>query len=124
MEPLTREATDETPKVIFDKANNTFEISGKSLPEDVDEFFDPILDWLEAYIEDPNDKTELVFKMDYFNTASSKMLLDILLQLEELQEEGKDVKVYWYYREGDVDMAEAGEEYNDIVALPFELQSH
>ncbi|MBQ5513471.1 MAG: SiaC family regulatory phosphoprotein, partial [Bacteroidales bacterium] len=56
----------------------------------------------------------------YFNTASSKLLLDILMKLEQLSEDGNDVLVRWYYPEDDEDMQEAGEEYSDIVDVPFE----
>jgi len=96
------------------------EISGRSLPEDVAAFYEPILDWLDEYAESPNAKTVFDFKLVYFNTASSKLLLDILLKLEDLADEGNDVLVRWHYPEDDEDMEEAGEEYADIVDVPFE----
>lgn len=120
MEPISIAPTDETPAVDLNAAENKFEISGKSLPEDVTAFYDPILDWLENYAENANDSTTFVFKMEYFNTASSKMILDIMLKLEEIHEEGNGVLVKWYFREDDEDMEEAGEEYADIVDIPFE----
>lgn len=124
METLKIDPTDETPKVILDAAGNTFELSGKSLPEDVTSFYNPLLEWLEAYSNNPNDLTKVVIKLDYFNTASSKMILDILLKLEEIQEGGKEVLVSWHFREDDEDMQEAGEEYSEIVEVPFELISY
>ena len=123
MDPIIIAPTDETPEVELDAGNNKFEISGKSLPEDVTAFYDPILDWLDKYIGSPNSATTFVFKMEYFNTASSKMILDILLKLEELEGES-EVLVKWYYREDDEDMEEAGEEYADIVDIPFEQISY
>jgi hypothetical protein len=121
MEVMIKEATEDTPFVTLDKDNNSFELAGKSLPEDVTEFYDPILEWLDQYGQSPNELTEFVFKMDYFNTASSKMILDILLKLEEMAEDGKKVKVKWLYRDGDEDMEEAGEEFDDIVDVDFEM---
>jgi hypothetical protein len=120
MEAISIEATDETPEVELNASTNTFEISGKSLPEDVTAFYDPILEWLEAYGSQANAQTNFTFKMDYFNTASSKMILDILLKLEEIVNDGNEVLVNWYYQEDDEDMEEAGEEYADIVDIPFE----
>ena len=120
MEAISIAPTDETPAVELNKGTNTFEISGKSLPEDVTSFYDPILEWLDGYLSDPNPSTDFTFKMEYFNTASSKMILDILLKLEEIHEEGNKVLVKWYYRDDDEDMEEAGEEYADIVEIPFE----
>lgn len=120
MEVIKILGTDDTPAVILDSANNNFELSGRSLPEDVAAFYNPILEWLDKYIQNPNPKTEFNFKLIYFNTASSKLLLDILMKLEELHNEGKNTLVKWYYPEDDEDMKEAGEEYADIVDVPFE----
>jgi hypothetical protein len=116
--------TDDTPTVILDSENEIFEISGRSLPEDVTAFYEPIIGWLDDYSSSPNTKTVFTFKLVYFNTASSKLLLDILMKLEQMHEDGKDVMVRWYYPEDDEDMQEAGEEYADIVDVPFEQVSY
>ena len=120
METIKIMGTDDTPTVILDAQNEIYEISGRSLPEDVTAFYDPILGWLEEYASSPNKKTVFTFKLVYFNTASSKLLLDILMKLEQMHEAGNDVLVRWYYPEDDEDMQEAGEEYADIVDVPFE----
>jgi len=124
MEIINIEATDETPMVILNTEEGVFEMSGKSLPEDVTVFYNPILTWLEGYGLEPNSETVFVLKMDYFNTASSKLILDILLKLEEIHEEHEGVRIDWYYREDDEDMEEAGDEFSDIVDLPFELKEY
>ena len=121
MEPLILAATDDTPEVHLDAGAGKFEFSGKSLPEDVTTFYQPIFDWMDSYFESPNDESIFVFKMTYFNTASSKVILDVLMKLEEAVEDGKDVKVKWYFEEDDEDMEEAGEEYSEIVEVPFEF---
>ena len=124
MEPLRIEATDETPKVVLDPANNAFEFSGKSLPEDVTTFYKPVLDWLDAYGNSPNPQTVVNFKLLYFNTASSKLILDILFKLEELTEKGANISIKWHFQEDDEDMKEAGEEYGELVEMQFELQNY
>jgi len=124
MEVIKIKGTDDTPSVILDKENEIFEISGRSLPEDVTSFYEPILNWLDEYAENPNSKTVFSFKLVYFNTASSKLLLDILMKLEEMYENGNDILIKWYYPEDDEDMEEAGEEYADIVDIPFEQVSY
>lgn len=123
MEALKIELTDETPQVILDPENNVFEFSGKSLPEDVITFYKPVLSWLETYGQAPKAATRVDFKMIYFNTASSKMILDILFKLEELNSSGTSVSVRWFFQPEDDDMKEAGEEYGDLVEIPFELQA-
>ncbi|MBR4440391.1 MAG: DUF1987 domain-containing protein [Bacteroidales bacterium] len=124
MRVIKIQGSDDTPKVILDADNNTFEISGRSLPEDVVAFYDPILDWLDEYAQNPLDKTVFNFKLEYFNTASSKLLLDVLLKLEDMYDAGHDVLVKWHYPDDDEDMEEAGEEYADIVEVPFEQVSY
>ena len=124
METIKIAGTEDTPNVILDAENEIFEISGRSLPEDVASFYDPILNWLDEYSEGPNEKTIFNFKLVYFNTASSKLLLDILMKLEEIHESGNEVLIRWYYPEEDEDMEEAGEEYSDIVDVPFEQVSY
>lgn len=124
MEVIKIIGTDDTPSVTLDAQNEIFEISGRSLPEDVAAFYEPILDWLDRYAESPNDKTVFNFKLVYFNTASSKLILDILLKLEEMHEDGKEILIKWHFPEDDEDMEEAGEEYADIVEVPFEQVSY
>jgi hypothetical protein len=124
METIKIQGSEDTPKIILDAGNEILEISGRSLPEDVSSFYEPVLNWLNEYAENPNKKTIFNFKLTYFNTASSKLLLDILMKLEEMHEKGQDVLIRWHYPEDDEDMAEAGEEYADIVDVPFEQVSY
>lgn len=121
MEPLIIAKTDDTPDVHLDASSGKFVFSGKSLPEDVSTFYAPIFDWLDDYASNTNEESVFEFKMTYFNTASSKVILDILMKLEEMVEAGKDIKVKWYFEEEDEDMEEAGEEYSEIVEVPFEF---
>lgn len=117
MEIINLEGTEDTPKVLFDKGNGIFEISGRSLPEDAAEFYQPIIDWLTGYAGDSNPSTNFVVKLEYFNTASSKMILDLLTVLEDITE----ASISWYFYEDDEDMEEAGEEFSELIDVPFEL---
>ncbi len=124
MEALDIRATNDTPKVLLDPENDIFEISGRSLPEDVVVFYQPVLDWLEEYKDTPNEETEFVFKYIYFNTATSKLIQDILIKLEEIGEDGHKVQVVWFYEEDDEDMLDLGEEFSETIDLPFEIISY
>jgi hypothetical protein len=121
MEIIKIAATEDTPSVILDHENKIFEISGRSLPEDVVVFYQPVIQWLEELGKSPIENMELCIKLEYFNTASSKLILDILLKLEEIFEKGSPLKVKWFHLASDSDMKEAGEEYMEIVGLPFEI---
>lgn len=121
MDKLVLTGTQDTPNVILDKDENKFQFSGKSLPEDVKEFYSPIIQWIEEYAKTPNAQTTIEFKMEYFNTASSKIILDILTRLETMVKNGANVEVHWYYQTDDEDMQEAGEAYADIIEVPIKL---
>ncbi len=119
MEIINIKGTYDTPSVLLDAENNVFEILGRSYPEDTAEFYIPILEWVDSYVKDPNKKTTFSFKLDYFNSSSYKPFLDILLRLGEIKKKGFDVDVKWHFKEGDLDIKEAGEEFAEIVDVPF-----
>lgn len=121
MELLDIQGTNDTPKVILDPEGEVFEISGRSLPEDVVNFYQPVLEWLEDYKSSPLEHTEFVFRYIYFNTATSKLIQDIIIKLEELSEAGNHVQVLWFYEEDDEDMLDSGEEFMENTDVPFEL---
>jgi len=113
------------PGVKLDKEKNLFEISGRSLPEDVDAFYIPIIDWVQKYIEVPNDYTEFVFKFDYYNSSTARKIIDILLLIEQvtLNFPNKKAKVIWYYEEGDEVMKDNGEDFQNVIKIPFDLRT-
>lgn len=121
MEALKIKGTYSSPTVVLDADNEIFEISGRSLPDDVATFYAPILKWLDEYSKNPNEETVFSFKLVYFNTATSKLLLNIMMKLKNMQENDHDILVKWYYEEDDEDMIEAGEEYADVAEIDVEL---
>ena len=120
MKPYIKTATADTPSGILDADKGIFEISQMSLPEDAVDFYTPILAWLRDYAKDPNPETVFNMKLEYFNTASSKQLIQILLILQDMKDKSS-VLVKWYYKEIDEDMLSLGEEYKQIMKIPFEL---
>jgi hypothetical protein len=124
METLKIQGTEDSPQVLLDSGENIFELSGRSLPEDVNTFYEPVLSWIEEYAKSPQENTIFNFRLTYFNTASSKVILDILSQFEEMIEDGHKVLVKWHFPDEDEDMQEAGEEYAEMVDVPFEMVSY
>lgn len=121
MEPINIEPSVKTPKISFDDGSGALEIEGRSIPENSTEFYKPVFEWLDAYIDAPSANTEFAFKLEYFNTSSSKCILDVLRKLEKLHINGNKVVVNWFYEEDDEDMKEAGENYQRIVSVPIHL---
>lgn len=113
------------PTINFDAQNNVLEISGESYHEYTIEFFQPIFEWLNNYLVEPNRSFVFNFKMTYFNTSSSRRFLEIFDLLENyVKNKSGKVEVNWYYKEGDLDMLESGEEYDDDVDLKFNFISY
>ncbi len=119
MEPLYIEASNLSPIVILDKSKEIFLIKGRSLPENAFSFYDPIIEWLITYLRDPNPGTIFTFELIYFNSASSKAILQIVQILEKLIENGLQASVIWFYQEEDEDSLETGETYASLVDVPF-----
>lgn len=121
MQSLRIAETSYSPEVNLDKERSRFEFFGKSFPEDPKEFFAPIIDWFRLYVTQCNRETIVNFKLDYFNTASSKKIVDILNILKEIHRQKKTIVINWYYRSNDEDMFETGETFSEIVNLPFKF---
>ena len=119
MEVLKIEGTQDIPEVILDESSGRVEFSGRSLPEDVQEVYDPILEWIGKYLEKPRSQTHLIFRFEYFNTASSKKILDVIEKMKGVIDNGHELKVDWYYAENDEDMLDEGESFSEFVELPF-----
>lgn len=120
MEKIEIKKTDRTPKIVLDKESGIFEISGASIPEDAIDFFSPAIKWIEKYVEKPNPKSVFNFNFKYFNSASSKIILDFILRLREIQNKGKEILIRWHYEEDDEDMEEIGRLYGGVSNIPFE----
>ncbi len=95
------------PTVSFNAQTGYCKIEGESYLENTWEFYDKLTNWLKAYAAQKKPIT-FNFKLTYFNTSSSKGILDILFFLKEYEAEGNPVTVNWYYPEDDEDnLAEA-----------------
>ncbi|HRH01696.1 MAG TPA: DUF1987 domain-containing protein [Bacteroidia bacterium] len=131
MQVLFLKQTDFTPLVNFDFLEGKFEIKGESRPENTGKFYAQLTEWLlnlkQEVVANPTEK-ELVFdfKFDYFNSTSAKYILDLLAILQEINDPLNKVKIIvrWHYDKLDEDMRDSGEEFSQLVSLPFEFIVH
>jgi hypothetical protein len=121
MENIFLEASSKTPNVSFNAQTGKMEISGRSIPENSFQFYEPLIEWLEKYSQQAQKQTFFDFKLDYFNTSSSMYILGILKKLEKIHLEGKNIVVRWYYDADDEDMLQTGEDLRQIVKLPIDM---
>jgi hypothetical protein len=121
MADLTITPTPKTPSINFNDHSGMLEIKGRSIPENSVEFYKPVMDKLEEYANTPKTQTTVNIQLEYFNTSSSKCLLDIFKRLEQIHKKGNPVLINWFYEEDDEDMQEAGEDYQAIIQIPFNI---
>ncbi|HNT41318.1 MAG: DUF1987 domain-containing protein [Bacteroidales bacterium] len=121
MELLSIEGTPKTPTVTMNPNTGVIEIKGRSIPENSIEFYKTIIDWIDEYSKSPQPNTVVNIQFEYFNTSSSKCILDVFKKFEMLKKNKADVVINWYYEEDDEDMLEAGEDYESIIKVPFKM---
>lgn len=116
-------ATKSSPEIHFDAETHILEIRGESYPENVAEFYAPVLHWLEEYLStSKQQKTTLNIEIRYFNSSSSKVLLDFFALCDEAAEHGKNISVNWIYEKNNLSALEAGEEFQeDMEVLHFNI---
>lgn len=130
MDKLFIEASKDSPKVVFDTTTLVFEISGKSHPENVKEFFRPILEWLNNYLTEIKGRNDIKItfhlKYIYINSSSYKYIIILLKKMKEFHDSGIGIDFIWHYEEDDDDMRESGEELFEFsnIDLPFKFETY
>ncbi len=119
MENLIIDKSTKTPGINFDVQTGELLLEGISIPENTIEFYAPVMNWLNSYKDQAQSKTTLVLKLEYFNTSTSVILLNIFKVFSQI--EASELKVKWFFEEDDIEMEEVGEDYQNIVKVPFEL---
>lgn len=122
MNPLKIKGTEDTPMFDFNPESGILDISGISMPEDVIHAYRDAINWLTIYRDNPNEKTEIVFKLEYYNSASSKKIAEILLILQEIYKRGYQVQITWYVEDDDERMELRGDELLSLVTIPHEIK--
>ncbi len=125
MENITLKSSPDTPyfpEVNFDAETGICEISGESYMEETYKFYLPLIKWIKEYIKTKNNKIELIIKLIYLNTSSTKCILDMLEILKDYQDKGGDVNVIWYYDTDDPDMVDEVEDFEVESGIKIELR--
>jgi len=128
MEILQLNKTDFTPGVSFNPASNELVFEGVSRPENASEFYSQIIDWVVTYesslyknhvLASKKFDVHITFKFSYFNSASSKMIYQLLESVKRISMMGYKIIINWYSEEGDDQMLEDGEELSEALDIPF-----
>jgi hypothetical protein len=118
MEELRLTATKNTPEVVL-IPEGFIRIRGRSIHENVTEFFSPVEKWISAYIESPAEMTCVEMNLEYFNSASAKVFVQLLQKITYVTLKDRKFVVNWYYEDGDDDILERGEYFSSVLDIPF-----
>jgi len=122
MRILELEPTKRTPYVRFDLDKGTLEIKGSILLVNPTKFFDTILEYVDEYLLNPQDHTQILLHIEYYNTYASKLLLFVLKKISKLSKQDLKVSLIWLYEEEDEDMYEIGLHFQAILTMNTTLQ--
>ncbi len=119
--------TEKTPRILFNPDTRVFEIEGNSRPENVRDFYYPLIETIEQYFAKASVEQfktipfNFHFRMGYFNSSSAKFFADILMAAAEHHERGINIIINWYYEDSDEDMRSAGEDFEEMSGIPFKF---
>jgi hypothetical protein len=109
------------PEVNFDGSTGICELKGESYMEEAYKFYTPLLNWLKSYALTDGNKVTLNVKLTYFNTNSSRLLLDMLDILKKSKDAGNSVTINWYYESDDPDVNEEVEDFEIETGLKINM---
>jgi hypothetical protein len=115
------ERTQVSPEVNFDWDAKKFIITGRSMPENSEAFYEPILDWLRAKFRGQQVEADIELNLDYYNTGSFIRLMGLFNLLAELNNEGNRLTVKWICDAEDEDNIADGESMKEVVKVPFHI---
>ena len=118
MEELKISPTKNTPEILLNP-DGTIRVRGRSIHENVTDFFAPVEDWITQYIIDPADLTCVDLNLEYCNSASAKVLIHMLQKITYVSLKNKKFVFNWYYEDGDDDILERGEYFSSVLDVPF-----
>ncbi len=122
LKPFIKEATTTTPEIKLDADNGTIELSGSIISVDTPALFDPILEWIDEYLNNPLRRTQIKLHLEYINTRASRYLLEVFKRIEKsCHRDEIDVLVKWICDKDDLDMLEVVEDYKALTDIPFEI---
>lgn len=114
-----------TPNVNFSAATGKCVLQGESYLEDSFEFYANLTRWIEQYLGSGKSTLEVDFKLTYFNTSSSRAILELLRKLKMWQAEGKQITVNWFYPDpDDDDLLMEAEDFMDDAKIKMNLISY
>jgi hypothetical protein len=111
--------TSKTPEVDF--TSGVIQLSGRSIPEDAVSFFQPLIRWVNTYVENPEKFTKVNFRIEYINSGSNRFIFAIFKLLDECFAKGNEISITWYYEEDDDTIKGLGKDFQSLLKVPIKL---
>jgi hypothetical protein len=118
---LTIDGSKTMPAISFRKGKLT--ISGRSIPSDSKDLYDPLLKVLYSYSLDPEINTEINIHLDYLNSDSNRSLMNLLIIAEKIHRRGCNVVIHWFYKNNDRGMYDQGNIFKSLIEVPFQFEA-
>ena len=119
MENYIANGNELTPKACFDKEQNTFSLSGRSIPENAIDIYAPIIDWWHQYMQNPNPETTIDMNFEYINSSSMKQIARLIAMLDKVEK--SKINIRWHYNSDDTDSKMQAERLAKMVKFPIVL---
>ncbi len=103
------------PTVDFNSETGVCTLEGESYLEDTLNFYAPLFKWIQDYCTNVKKPITFNFRLKYFNTSSSKCIIDILHMLKKYENKNIAVTVNWYYDADEEDIEDELEEIGDFM---------
>jgi hypothetical protein len=110
-----------TPDVSFSAETGICEIAGESYQEESFEFYKTLMNWVEEYTKKIKKSITFNFKLTYFNTSSSRAILELLYILKRYEVAGGTVTLNWYYNDPEDSIYEEAEDFQTQSKLHFNM---
>ena len=114
------QATTRSPEVSM-SSGGRIKISGRCIPENPDEFFAPVMDWVTGYCLEPAEETVIDISIEMISGTNSGKLYWFLKKLKEVTSSGKKVTVKYTYEEDDEQMYHLAMFWAEQLKLPVEM---
>jgi hypothetical protein len=111
--------TSKTPSINFDLSSGTLDINGRSIMENPNTFYEPLLIVLDNYRPSTIKSMKVNVHFEYYNTRSSRFIFTVFKKLGDIHQKGNLVSINWTYDEDD--MLVDGQIYQSLIDVPFNM---
>ena len=123
MENLIINQTEETPEINFN-VNGNCSIIGVSIPENVADFYTPVVEWLCAWENSLPNQISLVIEIEYINTSSTRAFIDLVKKFVSIKYKCPDTKIIWRYEKDDEDNLDLGKDLEFSAKANFVFEAY